>query len=677
MKSLFENILSKWLRLHFGLKGSMKKSGTFFCDLIFASKKFLPHLICLLLSIGYISLSMHLPVSLYTYAKHDDALYWTHAQHILNGNWLGPYTQMTLSKGPGFSFFLAINYIIGFPITLSIALFYLFACWLLTNSLRDLGLNKYIALILFSVLLFHPQLFPTRIIRDNIYPALTLIVIAGVIKMMNFKKYENYFIKLAPYGLAFGVFWLTREEGFWIIPGILLLLLLKIFQLKIEKKSIECLLNCIIIFSVAAYTPVLIVSAVNFIQYGKFEIVDINGAQGKALKRLNSVDIGQDLPYLPVSFEKRKVIYNISPSFLQLKDFFENIGKGWTKNGCNDYPHTCDDYTGGWFMWAFRDAVYYHGYYESPVRADNFYNDISAEIDRACKDGLVNCKRNPIPFMPNVTTSQLKEIPGKFIQAFKLAMFRFPVPPSGGDMWGTLDQLQAVRFFLGNPKITHPPDEKNIQVSGWYYSSAQDWIILECPRNGTIDNYNIERLNSPDIAKVFKDPNADFQRFSIIIQGDSTCNILRYPTKTNKIEIVSLLKENKNDYKYNDGSILYFDNISEITPKDEIVYHIPFKIKKILSWLYKIVIPTIVFFGIIGYLFFLGRLILKRRLPLDLFFVATMLWFLFISRIGLLVLVDISSFPAINPQYASPAFPILSSAALLSAGLFLLKREDS
>jgi hypothetical protein len=637
--------------------------------------KFSHLIIYLLLSVGYISIAMHLPVSIYTQYGHDHALYWTNAQHIINGNWLGPYNQLTLAKSPGFSIFLAVNYIIGIPVTLSIALLYLFACWLLTNSLRNLGLNEYLALFLFFVLLFHPQLFPTSIIRDNIYPALTLIVIVGAINIINFKTYQNHLFKLSFFGLAFGFFWLTREEGFWIVPGILLLILLKIIQLLKGKFSTKDLFYCIIVFSITAYVPVFTVSLINFNRYGNFEVVDTNGVFSRALKSLNSVDVGQDLPYLPVSFEKRQAIYNISPSFLQLEDFFENTGRRWTKVGCEFYPHTCDDYTGGWFMWAFRDAVYSKGHYQSSFFSNKFYNDISTEIETACKNGLVNCKRNPVPFLPNITMIQLKEIPEKFLEAFKLALFLSPIPAIEEHSFGPLDQLQAIRLFLGNPKTTFSPEEKIIRINGWYYSLNQDWIVLECLKNGGINNYNIERFPSPDIADFFKDQSATLQRFSITISENSKCSIYRNPAMTEKVEIYSFLIENKHEHKFQDSSILYIDNISKNTEIDKFLYHIPSKIKQLLTRIYENIMPIIIFSGIIGYLFFLIRSIIKKQLPMDLFFVATMLWFLFILRVGILVLIDISSFPAIKHRYISPAYPPLCIAAILSAGLFFLKTK--
>ena len=127
---------------------------------------------------------MNLPVSIYTTAGHDDALFRTRAYQILLGNWLGPYNQMTLAKGPAFSLLLAANAVPGIPITLFVSLCYLLACWLLVCTLRRIGMNTYLVLLLYPILLFHPAVLPLRIIRDNVYPALTPLVVSGVISLV-------------------------------------------------------------------------------------------------------------------------------------------------------------------------------------------------------------------------------------------------------------------------------------------------------------------------------------------------------------------------------------------------------------------------------------------------------------------------------------------------------------
>jgi hypothetical protein len=620
-------------------------------------------------SMAYLILAMNLPVSIYTRAGHDDALYWGHAYQILEGNWLGAYSQMTLAKGPGFPLFLATNAVLGIPITLLIALFYLLACALIANTLRELGLSRYLVLTIFVVILFHPELFPIRIIRDNIYPALSLIIIAGVIRLVFAPLPQNQrLMNVAPYGLVFGFFWITREEGIWIIPGLFILFFLKALQLKKQSLPIRGVFYRFACFSLIAILFVCLIALINYQKYGKFEVVDFKGkAYSQAIKSLNSVNVGQDLPYVPVSFAKRQEIYRISPTFSQLKDYFEDKGKRWTSAGCKIYSWTCGDYAGGWFAWAFRDAVASKGYYESPMRAAEFYNDITKEIETACGVGVIKCKANPVPLMPNITMTQLKELPGKIIEALKLAMVQFPLSATGGASWEPLDQLQRIRFILRSPLTTPAPSEQRIELNGWYYSTNRDWIVLNCSINNAQVKRNISRMNSPDIAEHFKNPNANFQRFSISLMGNEDCSISTDASLSNIFPITSLLEKQKSELKVGDNGTLYVDQILDTNHQS--VQNLPLKLKGSLANLYKLIIPILVMLGAFTYLMYL-MFILAGRIPsTDIFIVSTMMWCLFFSRIALLILVDISSFPAINSLYMSAAFPILCLAAFLSLQL--------
>ena len=356
---------------------------------------------------------------------------------------------------------------------------------------------------------------------------------------------------------------MTREEGIWIVPGLLIMLFLKALQLKKQNLPIKDVFSRFACFSLIATLFVSLIALINYHNYGKFEVVDFKGkAYSQALKSLNSVDVGSDLPYLPVSFDKRQEIYRVSPTFSQLKDYFEDKGKGWTSPGCKIYPWTCGDYAGGWFAWALRDAVASKGYYESPVRAAEFYNNITKEIETACDIGIIKCRTNPIPFMPNITMTQLKELPEKTVEALKLAMVQFPVPATEGPSWDPLDQLQRTRLFLGSPRTTPAPSEQRIELSGWFYSNNRDWIVLNCSMNGTKIKRQVDRISSPDIAEDFKNPNADFQRFSINVPGNEDCSISTDSLPSNNFPIKALL-EKQTGFKVGENGTLYVDQILE------------------------------------------------------------------------------------------------------------------
>ncbi len=635
------------------------------------------HLPYIIFSVVYVALAMHLPVSIYALSVHDDALFISNAYQLVQGKWLGSYSEFTLAKGVGFPVFLAINAFLGIPVTLLTAILYLFACGLFVNTLHKLGLGKYLLLIIFFIILFHPNLFQIRVIRDNIYPALTLIILSGVIRLVCVSVQEKLrIIKIVPYGLVFGLFWLTREEGVWIVPGILLLVFIKCVQLIKQNISLKEIFNRIAIFSLAAMLPIIMVASINYHEYGKFETVDFKGvAFTRALQSLNSVQAGPALPYLPVSFGKRQEIYKVSPSFLQLRSFLEVEGKGWASEGCKIYPTTCGDYAGGWFAWALRNAVATKGYYESPVRAADFYNRITKEIETACDNGLITCKSSPIPLMPNITVDQLKEFPGKIYQALELAMVQSPAAETGGGSLGAVSKLNKIRFFLGNPKTTLAPSEELIGLKGWFYSASKDWIKLVCSSKDKEIINNIERISSPDIVKHFNNPDANFQRFSFNVLEADDCKISLESLPASFLEIDSIMNKKNGSFKVGANSTIYFDEILRV--KSYFIQSLPLKFKNTLSSLYKLVVPVIVFLGALAYaVSLIVTLVLKKRFD-NISIVSTMLWCLFFSRVFLLVLVDISSFPAINTLYMQPAFPVLCLAALLSMQLIFSRNKSA
>jgi hypothetical protein len=626
-----------------------------------------------LFSIIYIILAMHLPVSIYTGAIHDDALYWSNARLILGGHWLGDYSQMTLAKGAGFPLFLAINGLIGIPITLSIALFYLFACGLLAKTLRALDVNKYIVLILFFSILLHPALFPTHITRDNIYPALSLIILSEVIRLILMPQQQGQQLKrIITYGLAFGFFWITREEGIWIIPALLCVFLLKLLQLKQQKQAIKIFSYRFFVFLLSAIVFISFIGLTNYYKYGKFEVVDFKGAAySQVLKSLNSVDVGQDLPYMPVSFAKRQAIYKISPSFAQLKDYLEDKTNIEATTDCALYSWACGDYAGEYFVWALRDAVANKGYYQTPVRAAEFYNNITKEIETACDNGIVKCKTNPLPFMPNITLAQWQTVPEKISDAIKLAMVQLPIAATGGASQEPLDQLQRIRLFLGNPSTIFAPVEQRTMLSGWFYSPTRDWIALNCSINGAVIKKEIDRIDSPDIAEKFK--NSNRQGFSIDVSDYDNCSITLENTPSTTVPIISLLEKPDNTLSLGNDGKLHIDLISQ-----SYIFngkYAPSKLKKLLAKLYKLAMPVLVILGILAYFIKLIIIIIKKEVITDIFIISTMTWCLFISRIFIIALMDISYFPAINVCYMSVAFPILCAAALLSLQLIFSKQN--
>src|SRR3989304_3324277 len=65
--------------------------------------------------------------NIYIIYPHDDLYFAKAAHYIIHGQWMGPYSQMTLIKGPFYSFFLIISFLTGLPLLLNETIFYLLA----------------------------------------------------------------------------------------------------------------------------------------------------------------------------------------------------------------------------------------------------------------------------------------------------------------------------------------------------------------------------------------------------------------------------------------------------------------------------------------------------------------------------------------------------------------------
>ena len=80
--------------------------------------------------------------------------------------------------------------------------------------------------LLFALLLWQPvSLMLLRILREQIYPGQLLLVVALVSAMLFLGKTLLQQIGLAVLaGLVLGWFWLTREEGVWNFPALVVLI---------------------------------------------------------------------------------------------------------------------------------------------------------------------------------------------------------------------------------------------------------------------------------------------------------------------------------------------------------------------------------------------------------------------------------------------------------------------
>ena len=342
-------------------------------------------------------------------AKFDDQLFVRLAASIEAGNWLGAYDNLTLAKGAAYSILIAGNHKLGLPLKMTEHFIYLMAAAYFSSTIGAHFRRRWGGLVVFVVLALIPTAWDAgtsgRVVRENLYISLSLLLVAMAIRLfidrgpINDKKaFWDKVGLLLGFGLTAGIFWLTREEGVWLIPSISILiaywLWMQRLSIKSNKGERKWLFFYLLLPMTVFYSVVGAVNSLNYIHYGvfrnnDFRSRDFQAAYG-ALSRIKHENWRR---YVVFPEDARQKAYAVSPAAHELKHAFEGeLGEFWRKAGCRQTEaEVCPEILSGWFMWALRDAVAEAGHYRNAVETGNYYRRLAAEINQACKDYPGQC----------------------------------------------------------------------------------------------------------------------------------------------------------------------------------------------------------------------------------------------------------------------------------------------
>jgi hypothetical protein len=342
------------------------------------------------------------------YYPHDDFLFLHLAHSLASGNWLGEYDQLTLVKYPLYSMWIAATYTLGIPLLLSQHILYLAACLTFVIGLKPLLPSPRSALLIFSLLAFNPMSYANgvanRVTREGIYVSLTLLACAATIGLM--LRYDRSYKSLLPWSFLLGIagtsFWLTREEGIWLLPLFFACLGSFLFQVGREKpiRIISGLFLWLIPGIIYCLSAGWITHR-NHQEYGApFTVESKTREFLMAYGALTRVKHENWDPMIPVPRETRMRIYEASPAFRELAPHLEGpIGQKWTGAHSTTAPEKMR-IVGGYFAWAFRDAVAAAGYYSSWPHVQEYYLKLASEINTACDEGTIDCLPRRATFAP-------------------------------------------------------------------------------------------------------------------------------------------------------------------------------------------------------------------------------------------------------------------------------------
>ncbi|MEG0338813.1 MAG: hypothetical protein RR573_02745 [Oscillospiraceae bacterium] len=353
---------------------------------------FFVSLILIVIAKLLIGLTQNVFLTPYT-APIDDMLMFNAANSITQGQWLGQYNWLTLSKYYFFAIWLAMLNILHIPYLLGGQILWLCTVAVCTIAFSPI-LKKYIfKLLFFAVLLFNPAQMAAevelRVYRDNIFPALCLICISGFIgaALRCKKPFSQYigFLLVAAVGLATAC--TTREDGIWLLPlaiGACITIIifvcitkglahkaLRIISLAVPYAAVGCL--------------VLVFCCINYNYYGRFVFSDYTSKEFKdaygAMSRVKHEDWEMQIV---VPKDVRTKLYDNVPELKILEPILEHEWF-YARYG---HKRECEFGTGG-FHWALREAAYDAGIYSSANNAAQYWRTVADKINELCDNGTL------------------------------------------------------------------------------------------------------------------------------------------------------------------------------------------------------------------------------------------------------------------------------------------------
>ena len=342
----------------------------------------------------------------------DDRLFAQLARNILRYGWLGPYNQLTLVKGPFYPLFLAVSSLSGLPFLAVQAALYGVCSIVLARVIGQLSRSRGIEFVTALALLLNPVLFELtllRIARESVYVSLTMLVMALAIGCYNRRHATpvSRMLLSGATGLALAALWLTREEGVWILPPLLLMAVIHLAGFRSHGHRV--ILRELALLGVIAGTAAIGVGSVcivNAWQYGVADAVEVKQtefvAAYSALARIQQTD---PRPHLNFPRSNLEQAYAVSPAAAELRSFLEGPNRAvLAQAGCGDdgaIIAPCDgEYRDSWFMWALRSATAAAGHYSTAREARAFYDRLAREVNAACDDGRLACRPSSNSLLP-------------------------------------------------------------------------------------------------------------------------------------------------------------------------------------------------------------------------------------------------------------------------------------
>ena len=386
-----------------------------------------------------------------TQKPHDVRLVLHQAMSILEGNWLCTYSDKTLMKGPITPLWIALMNFLGIPLLLSHHLFYVAGCVLSLLAFKRFTSNTWFLLFIFTLLLFNPYSYNygpiASAFREMLHQPVVLALIAlSIILSVDFVKYRSVKSGLSVlFGIILVMFWNNREEGAWILPCLIWLLIVMAYSTwkgwgLNNAQTVTKLLQVVLIPGAIWGLGTYAIAWKNYQEYEVFAVVELKTSEFKrAFGGLLGIDAERWRPHYAAQPDVLDKLYAL-PSGSELD--LDNKGSD-TRKPIHSFQ----------LAWRFRSAVRKAGYYDKGgAAALEFYNRIGGEIEAACAEKRFACSKPLFGVLPPWHAGYTKVFFKNFTKVFdKIIKIGHDLNIDDFHSWGNVQDLLVISRLVNSP----------------------------------------------------------------------------------------------------------------------------------------------------------------------------------------------------------------------------------
>lgn len=615
---------------------------------------------------GYLWFESGYPIMALPWNAHDDALFLRSLESILNGEWLGPYDNVTLAKGPLLPIIGAVSSGIGVSAKFLESVIYASTILMVALAARRFGISRLFTLTLVVLLLSSPHLWSDpgrRFLREILYSSFAVMALLMTVMMFSLRTRTTGGLCAFGIGAFLGLAYLTREEDIWILSGIAVVFVLGALRntLRFGLASIPELLKTVLLRGVlvlsglaAFVAPVLVSNGQHYDRaiVSEFRAPEFKAAIGSLMR------IGDLHPsgYVPVPKATMDQVLDKIPAAQTLKPHWPALATQWSQYGAYLIPDYPGEVGGGWFVWAFRDAVSLAGHHASAQAARRFYSDLAAQVNAACEDGTLSCRARRDTLRPELTPARLPELIAASARALLYTVTLSSGPIAVPRSIGTGSSLDLWEHRIG------PVVVQDFRFAGWVLHPAVEPTVIvpletsDC--SGKLTLKSAEDVESHFKAQGMQDVRA--VRFEYVTSTYETrCEIAVVSPENLRLMLpLSAIGPGPIDIPAPFQG--YLDNSPTSDASFSPRPHEGLMLMFLLSFIYvtRIAVPILVVTATVGIVSYLWGA--RRQYHYDwLVILSVGAAALVVARCAIIGYIEIASWRAINSGYLGPAYPFV------------------